>query len=127
MNRTTCVNLAICDNGQASVFEITPNNLIVRPTENGLCFCTNHFRTLELATATDCPRYRTLEKSQELPQMGLKDVAQKMDEVNQGPLTIQTMIFEPASLKLHLAIGSCPTTKLPLKTLELAPLFGKEP
>jgi hypothetical protein len=52
-------------------------------------------------------------------------VAQKMDEVNLGPLTIQTMIFEPASLTLHLAIGSCPTTKLPLKTLELAALFGK--
>jgi hypothetical protein len=53
----------------------------------------------------------------------LKDVAQKMDEVNQGPLTIQTMIFEPGSLKLHLAIGSCPASKLPLKTLKLAPFF----
>jgi hypothetical protein len=48
-----------------------------------------------------------------------------MDAVNMGPLTLQTMIFEPRSLKLHLAIGSCPSSKLPLKTLELAPLFGK--
>jgi len=125
MNRTTSVNLAICDTKHAAVFEITPKSLIVRPAENGMCLCTNHFRTKELATTIDCPRYRTLEKSQELPQLGLKDVAQKMDEVNLGPLTIQTMIFEPASFKLHLAIGSCPTTKLPLKTLELAPLFGK--
>jgi isopenicillin-N N-acyltransferase-like protein len=127
MNRTTCVNLAICDTKKAAVFEITPKNLVVRPAENGLCLCTNHFRTPELATTIDCPRYRILEKSQEMPKLGLKDVAQKMDEVNLGPLTIQTMIFEPASLKLHLAIGSCPTTKLPLKTLALAPLFGKEP
>jgi isopenicillin-N N-acyltransferase-like protein len=125
MNRTTSVNLAICDTRQAAVFEITPKNLIVRPAENGLCLCTNHFRTKELATTTDCPRYRILEKSREMPKLGLKDVAQKMDEINQGPLTIQTMIFEPAPLKLHLAIGSCPTTKLPLKTLELVPLFGK--
>jgi isopenicillin-N N-acyltransferase like protein len=125
MNRTTYVNLAICDTKQSAVFEITPKSLIVRLAENGLCLCTNHFRTQELATSTDCPRYRILEKSYEMPQLGLKDVAQKMDEVNLGPLTIQTMIFEPASLRLRLAIGSCPTTKLPLKTLELARLFGK--
>jgi hypothetical protein len=127
MNRTTCINLAICDTKKAAVFEITPKNLVIRPAEDGLCLCTNHFRTKELATSTDCPRYRTLERSREIHQLGLKDVAKKMDEVNLGPLTIQTMIFEPTSLRLHLAIGSCPTTKLPLKTLELAPLFGKEP
>jgi hypothetical protein len=125
MTRTTCINLAICDTKEAAVFEITPKNLVVRHAENGLCLCTNHFRTKELATSTDCPRYRTLEKSKKMPQLGIKDVARKMDEVNQGPLTIQTMIFEPASLRLHLAIGSCPTTKLPLKTLELTLLFGK--
>jgi len=123
MGRTTSVNLAICDTKHAAVLEITPKNLLVRSSENGLCLCTNHFRTKELATATDCPRYRTLEKSQEIPQLDLRDVAQKMDEVSQGPLTIQTMIFEPASLTLHLAIGSCPATKLPLKRLELAPFF----
>jgi hypothetical protein len=55
----------------------------------------------------------------------LSDIAEKMDAVSQGPLTIQTMVFEPASLRLHLAIGSCPSSKLPLKELELGPLFGK--
>jgi hypothetical protein len=123
MKRTTCVNLAICDTKHAAVFETTPKNLLVRRSENGLCLCTNHFRTKELATTTDCPRYRTLEKSQEISRLDLRDVAQKMDEVNEGPLTIQTMIFEPASLKVHLGIGSCPATKVPLKKLELAPFF----
>ena len=126
MKRTTCVNLAICDTKHAAVFEITPKNVLIRSSENGLCLCTNHFRTKELATATDCPRYRILEKSQEMPQLGISDVAQKMDAVNEGPLTIQTMIFEPASLRLHLAIGSCPASKLPLKTLELAPFLKSE-
>ena len=123
MKRTTCVNLAICDAKHAAVFEITPKNLLVRPSENGLCLCTNHFRTEELATTTDCSRYRILEKSQDIPRLNLRDVAKKMDEVNEGPLTIQTMIFEPASLKLHLGIGSCPATKAPLKTLELSRFF----
>ncbi len=125
MKRTTCVNLAICDLKTAAVFEITPKNLCVRLSENGLCLCTNHFRTPALATSTDCPRYRVLEKSQEMPGLTLSDVAEKMDAVSQGPLTIQTMIFEPASFRLHLAIGSCPSSKLPLKQLELAPLLGK--
>jgi hypothetical protein len=123
MSRTTSVNLAICDTKHAAVLEITPKNLFIRSSVNGLCLCTNHFRTKELATTIDCPRYQALEKSQEMGQLDLRDVAQKMDEVSQGPLTIQTMIFEPASLTLHLAIGSCPATKLPLKTLELAPFF----
>jgi len=37
--------------------------------------------------------------------------------------TLQTMIFEPATLKLHLAIGACPSSAEPLKTLDLAPLL----
>jgi isopenicillin-N N-acyltransferase like protein len=52
------------------------------------------------------------------------DVAKKMDEVNLGRMTVQTMVFEPAALKLHLAIGSCPSSALPMKLLELKPLFG---
>jgi hypothetical protein len=37
------------------------------------------------------------------------------------------MVFEPAELKLHLAIGACPTSALPMKTLDLSPLFAKNP
>lgn len=125
MKRTTSVNLAICDSKKAAVFEITPKNLFVRPAEHGLCICTNHFRTPELATSIDCPRYKILEKSQEMRRLSLSDVADMMDAVSQGPLTIQTMIFEPGSRKLHLAIGSCPSSELPMKELDLAPLFGK--
>jgi hypothetical protein len=36
------------------------------------------------------------------------------------------MIFEPVPLKLHLAMGSAPSSALPLKTLELAPLLKPE-
>jgi hypothetical protein len=117
--------LAVCDLKNAAVFEITPKSLFIRSAEKGLCLCTNHFRTPALSTSTDCPRYHILEKSQDNPRLALSDIAEKMDAVSQGPLTIQTMVFEPASLRLHLAIGSCPSSKLPLKELELGPLFGK--
>jgi hypothetical protein len=36
------------------------------------------------------------------------------------------MVFEPAALKLHLAYGKGPATRLPLHTLELKGLFAGE-
>jgi hypothetical protein len=71
-----------------------------------------------------CNRYPKLIQARKLEQLDVSDVAKKMDEVNMGRMTVQTMIFEPAALKLHLAIGSCPSSALPLKLLELGPLFA---
>jgi hypothetical protein len=35
------------------------------------------------------------------------------------------MIFEPAALKLNLALGPGPSTALPLRALKLKPLFER--
>jgi hypothetical protein len=122
--RTTLLSLAACDRRGAAVFELTPNTVAVRRAEDGLCFCTNHFRTPELIMfAWWCRRYRTLEKSQSLKTLGVEDVAKKLDQVNLGQMTVQSMIFEPEPLILHLAMGSCPSSALPMKKLELQPLF----
>jgi hypothetical protein len=50
------------------------------------------------------------------------EVKEKLHAVRQAD-TQQTMIFEPARLKLHLAMGKCPSSALPMHTLELEPLF----
>jgi hypothetical protein len=60
-----------------------------------------------------------------MKKLGLEDIAKKLHAVNQGGDTLQTMIFEPASLKLHLAFGKCPSSALPMKELDLAPLLKK--
>ncbi len=39
--------------------------------------------------------------------------------------TLQTMIFEPAKLRMHLAIGACPASAKELTALDLASLFKK--
>ena len=124
LRRTTLLSLAMCDRQGGAVLEITPNHVALRRGANGICVATNHFRTPELRTVGLPRRYRTLAAAQNTPMLGLDDVAQKLDEVNLGRLTMQTMIFEPVPLVLHLAIGSCPTSSLPLKRLELAPLFA---
>ena len=121
--RTTLLSLAVCDRSSGAVFEMTPNTVAVRRGSEGLCYCTNHFRTPELIMFAWCGRYRTLEKSQLLRTLGVDDVAKKLDEVNMGRLTVQSMIFEPEPLVLHLAMGSCPSSSLPMKRLELQPLF----
>ena len=121
--RTTLLSLAVCDRGGGAVLEMTPRNVVLRRGEDGICACTNRFRTRKLAVFPWCHRYARLMKSKDLKTINLAQVAKKLDEVNQGRLTMQTMIFEPVPLNLHLAIGSCPSSKLPLKRLELGPLF----
>jgi hypothetical protein len=127
--------LTLCDRKVAAVLEVTPSRVAVRRSEEGICACTNHFRTAalavvspeELAAGKNCRRYRVLARSREMAKLGLADVAAKLHAVNQGRATMQTMIFEPAALRLHLAIGRCPTSALPLRPLDLAPLLAAGP
>jgi len=121
--RTTRINLAVCDRSGGAVFELTPKSVQRRQPDEGLCCCTNHFRTKGLAVDTECPRFTELEKSKALPKLGLAEVAKRMDAANQGENTLQTMIFEPAALKLHIALGKGPTSAKPLQPLDLGPLF----
>jgi hypothetical protein len=133
--RTTTNNLAICDRSGGAVFEITPSRVVVRRTTDGVGVCTNHFCSDELRLSkpknlfTTLGRFDTLEKARtQTGRLGIRDVQRYLDEANQGDLTLQTMIFEPATLAVHLAfaIDKAPASSRELKRLELAPLLKKE-
>jgi isopenicillin-N N-acyltransferase-like protein len=126
MKRTTRNSLAVCDRETSAVFELTPKSVVVRKSEDGLCACTNHFRTKELCTDTACKRYTALEKVKSMSRVDIPDLMKLMHSVNQGDNTFQTMIFEPKTLKLHLCIGELPSSKQEPKLLELAELFKKK-
>jgi isopenicillin-N N-acyltransferase-like protein len=120
---TTWMNLAVCDRETSAVFEITPKTIGRRDAESGVLACTNHFRTEGLAVEDHCWRYPRLIAAAESEPMTVEDVHRKLHEANQGEFTLQTMVFEPRDLVVHLAFGQPPTSDDALTRIELAPLF----
>ncbi|MBN1591541.1 MAG: hypothetical protein JW888_18650 [Pirellulales bacterium] len=122
MKRTTMYNLAVCDEQQAIVLEATPKNVARREAINGLCACTNHFRSPELAVFPFCGRFNTLTLGS-IKRYSVDDVTGRMHAASMRRLTLQTMVFEPAALRLHLAFGNLPASAGPFHQLDLKPWF----
>jgi predicted choloylglycine hydrolase len=129
--RTTMLNMVVADRNRVGTFEITPKSVVFRPAEKGVCSCTNHFCS-ELKPEKKVNICRTYDRFDFLEtirdskgRIGVEDVHKRLDAVNLGDLTLQSMVFEPATLKLHVAFGDGPASRLPLRTLELAPLLKK--
>lgn len=121
---TTWMNLAVCDRHGGAVFEITPDNVARRDDQDHLLFCTNHFRAEGLTVGETCRRYDVLQQIPAGKPIDVAAVQARLDAANQGELTLQTMIFEPRELALHLALGEPPTSDDPLVRLELRDLFA---
>ncbi len=120
-NRMMMCNLAVCDRTQSAVLEITPKTVVRRASSQGVCPCTNHFRTPELALEREkqCWRYDKLCACQQMDKLGIADIARLLDSANQRQFTIQTMIFEPSTLKAHISFGPAPSSSRPLKEIDL--------
>jgi hypothetical protein len=124
---TTSGSAIVCDTKAGAVYEVTAKGMAVRRAEDGICACTNHFRTKELAvTGPPCWRYEKLEGYWKRPKLGVADVVKALHEVNQDKWTIQSMVFEPGALRMHLALGDGPVTARERKTLECGPIFKGE-
>ena len=125
--RTTYLTIVVCDKRRAAAIEFTPKSVCVRAAERGMLFATNHFRSDKLKTHTGCWRYGRFSHCQSRERLGVEEIAKQLHGVNQGRLTMHTMIFEPKQLKMRLAYGKLPSSAQPLVPLELGPLFaGKE-
>lgn len=121
---TTYSNLAVCDRDVAAIFEITPKQVVRRDAEDGLLPCTNHFRSPRLAADQQCWRYERLESTRRAESLDVTAIQTALHQANQGELTLQTMVFEPRELVLHLSLGAPPSSGHKLHKLELADLFA---
>lgn len=132
MKRTTLNCLVVADKDGGAVFEISPEDVVVRKSTEGQCSCTNHFCTKEMKPEKQenlfrsVDRFKTLEKTRELQKVDVAEMHKALHACSHKGSTMQTMVFEPSELKLHLAIGKVPASEGELKTLELAPLFKKK-
>lgn len=136
MKRTGLSNLAVSDVNGVAVFEITPERVILRSGPNGTCVATNHFCSDDLkglvtinwfSTVT---RFETLSKVAEIKRkLAPSDLQVGLHSACHRLLTLQTMVFESQSLRLHLATGSIPASAGEMKLLELGPLLraGERP
>jgi hypothetical protein len=133
LRRTTTTNLVVADRDGVAVLEVTPARVARRAAGGGACACTNHFCTPDLRPADVVDVSRTLGRFGTL-NAGLKgeakltpdDLRKRLDAVNLGELTLQTMVFEPRTLRLHLAVGETPASAQPFRTVDLGPLLRGE-
>jgi hypothetical protein len=130
MRRTTIFNLAIADRERVAVLEVTPRRVHERAASAGACVCTNHFCLEANRPAWSFNVYNTFDRERTLRQaerslkrFGLAEIQAGLHSANQGDHTLQTMIFEPRTLRLHVAVGTLPSTAAPLRTLELAEML----
>ncbi len=123
---TTQANLAVCDREHGAIFEITPKQVVRRDAENALLPCTNHFRMPGLAVNEECWRYDRLQVAGEKPSLAVADIQAALHQANQGELTLQTMVFEPRELVLHLSLGTPPSSAHKMHRLELKNLLLSE-
>jgi hypothetical protein len=120
---TKSILLAACDTERATVFEITTKKIVTRDPEDHLLICTNHYRSPALCLSKDCPRYEALARlRQQDALLTCSDVAEAMRLVGNGNTT-QSMIFEPKSLHLRVALGFLPLWEGPFAEIDLATLF----
>lgn len=127
MKRTTTACMTIADAKGGAVFEISPKSVEVRSPNNGVCTCTNCFVSDALCTTDKpCPRLVKLKEAEKGEEkLGVKEVFDHLDGVNQKKSTLQAMVFEPAERKLHLKLGDGKesATKSKAVTLELGKLL----
>lgn len=126
--RTTYMNLVVCDSKTARTFEISPKQVGVRKPEENILSCTNHFRVDGMTINEPCWRYdRLLKLRAATPKFDVDSVHKAMHAVNQGKFTLQTMVFEPEEMRLHLVMGGKgPVSGGKLKTFDLTKWLGEK-
>jgi predicted choloylglycine hydrolase len=126
--RQTANNLMLMDAaGDRAVVEIMPAKITVRrASEDQPLISTNHHRGEDLSKSGRCRRYDYL-WAQSLKDFGKiepKSIESMLEKVAQGNMTLQSMVFEPSTRVMYLAVGAH-ATKNEYQKIELKNYFAK--
>lgn len=115
----------MCDRSGGAAVEATPSTVALRRDQQGLCLATNHYLSKELCIQDDCPRARALAKVSPRKKLGVRDVVRLLDRAHEYDWTVHALVFEPGTLKIHVAFGDGyrSATKFPFREVDLAPLL----
>ena len=119
----------LCDREGGGVIESTPKTVVLREGQNGLCAATNHFESRQLSVGNTCVRLDKLTRAQGLNgKLDVNDTFRLLQAVSQDWWTAHSLVFEPETLKLHIAFGDGyrPATAFPLRTVDLSPWLKPE-
>jgi isopenicillin-N N-acyltransferase-like protein len=125
--RTVSNNVLLLDRkGEAAVLEVSRSVVTRRGAEGGLLWVTNHFRARGPVAGLRCWRYETLgrELRSRRGPLRVSEAAELLGMVHQGSLTMQSMVFLPEAMKLHVAFGEPPTTSGRYVELDAQALFA---
>ncbi len=96
--------------GNRATAEITPEGVTVRVriARQGGTISTNHQRGEDQDTAGQCWRYDLLHEMSgaQFGHIGVKELQGMMEKVQQGKMTMQSMVFEPKNQVMYLATGA---------------------
>jgi isopenicillin-N N-acyltransferase like protein len=130
MTRTGLNSLVVADRNSVAVFEITPERVVVRGPRDGACICTNHFCSKLLRPRVILNLFKTRDHFAALERVagqrtefGVRELHAALHSVSDENLTMQTMIFEPRALRLHLAIGTVPASAGAMSAIDLGTLL----
>lgn len=108
--RQSANNLMLMDAaGNRAVAEITPEQVIVRQgAEHQALASTNNQRGQDRTTTGLSQRFDCMkaEWAAQFGHIGVQQLQLMMRDVSQGDMTLQSMIFEPATRRLYLAVGT---------------------
>lgn len=131
LERSTTTNLLISDRERTAVLEVCPDSVQVRPADAGTACCANHFCLAENKADDQANPYQSFERFSALQKgcaapgkVSIAQVKELLHKTNLGFNTLQSMIFECAPLRLHLAYGTPPASTGPFRSLDLAPLLS---
>jgi hypothetical protein len=131
--RQSANNLMLMDaSGNRAVAEIRPEGVVIRRgDEKSALISTNHQRGQDSATAGLCWRYDLLHEASaaqfgKIDALALQRLLGEVVQGNQGDMTLQSMVFEPANRVIYLAVGSDAPTH-PYERIDLKTYFNENP